>query len=308
MGDVSDAQALTVPPAGWYPDRAEANLVRWWDGSQWTDQTQSTAPAAVAFEQPVSVAAFGFGASEQVPVGHSAPAAAAEILPAETSDSPAAVAAPWTVAPQTAAPQTVAFQTAASQAVASQTAASQTAASQTIASQTAVAAFSEPTASVAPQIVPGWYPDNRDPSLLRWWDGTQWTAHAAPAVPLTSPIPPVGSYGSGEPVSSPNNTMATLSLVLSIGSFAGMLVGWFLCLAPVGIIVGIAALRRVRRFSPGGRRRGQAIAGIILGAVSLIMTVLMTIAAVLLLEQTHSNTPSQVGQTAASQTVAVESS
>jgi len=288
VGDVSDAQALTVPPAGWYPDRAEANLVRWWDGSQWTDQTQSTAPAAVAFEQPVSVAAFGFGASEQVPVGHSAPAAAAEILPAETSDSPAAVAAPWTVAPQTAAPQTVAFQTAAS--------------------QTAVAAFSEPTASVAPQIVPGWYPDNRDPSLLRWWDGTQWTAHAAPAVPLTSPIPPVGSYGSGEPVSSPNNTMATLSLVLSIGSFAGIFVGWFLCLAPVGIIVGIAALRRVRRFSPGGRRRGQAIAGIILGAVSLVMTVLMTIAAVLLLEQTHSNTPSQVGQTAASQTVAVESS
>jgi len=275
---VSDAQALTVPPAGWYPDRTEANLVRWWDGSQWTDQTQSTAPAAVAFEQPVSVAAFGFGTSERAPIEHSAPAAAAEIVPAERSDSAAAVAAPWTAAPQTNAPQT------------------------------AVAPFSEPTASVAPQIVPGWYPDNRDPSLLRWWDGTQWTAHATPAVPLTSPIPPVVSYGSGEPVSSPNNTMATLSLVLSIGSFAGILVGWFLCLAPVGIIVGIAALRRVRRFSPGGRRRGQAIAGIILGAVSLIMTVLMTIAAVLLLEQTHSNTPSQVGQTAASQSVAVESS
>ena len=288
MGDVSDAQALTVPPAGWYPDRTETNLVRWWDGSQWTDQTQSTAPAAVAFEQPVSVAAFGFGTSERAPIERSAPAAAAEIVPAVTSDSAAAVAAPWTAAPQTNAPQT--------------------AASQTAASQTAVAAFSEPTASVAPQIVPGWYPDNRDPSLLRWWDGTQWTAHAAPAVPLTSPIPPVGSYGSGEPVSSPNNTMATLSLVLSIGSFAGIFVGWFLCLAPVGIIVGIAALRRVRRFSPGGRRRGQAIAGIILGAVSLVMTVLMTIAAVLLLEQTHSNTPSQVGQTAASQTVAVESS
>jgi len=293
VGDVSDAQALTVPPAGWYPDRTETNLVRWWDGSQWTDQTQSTAPAAVAFEQPVSVAAFGFGTSERAPIERSAPAAAAEIVPAETSDSAAAVAAPWTAAPQTNAPQA---------------AAPQTIAPQTVAPQTAVAAFSEPTASVAPQIVPGWYPDNRDPSLLRWWDGTQWTAHATPAVPLISPIPQVGSYGPGEPVSSPNNTMATLSLVLSIGSFAGILVGWFLCLAPVGIIVGIAALRRVRRFSPGGRRRGQAIAGIILGAVSLIMTVLMTIAAVLLLEQTHSNTPSQVGQTAASQTVAVESS
>lgn len=257
MGDVSDAQALTVPPAGWYPDRNEANLVRWWDGSQWTDQTQSTAPAAVAFEQPVSVAAFGFGASERVPVEHSAPVAAAEIVPAETS---------------------------------------------------AIAASSEPTTAVAPQIVPGWYPDNRDPSLLRWWDGTQWTAHATPAVPLTQSIPSVGSYGSGEPVSSPNNTMATLSLVLSIGSFAGILVGWFLCLAPVGIIVGIAALRRVRRFSPGGRRRGQAIAGIVLGAVSLVMTVLLTIAAVLVFEHTHSNTPSQIGQTAMTQTVGGTSS
>jgi len=293
VGDVSDAQALTVPPAGWYPDRTEANLVRWWDGSQWTDQTQSTAPAAVAFEQPVSVAAFGFGTSERAPIEHSAPAAAAEIVPAETSDSAAAVAAPWTAAPQTIAPQT---------------AASQTIAPQTVASQAAVAPFSEPTASVAPQIVPGWYPDNRDPSLLRWWDGTQWTAHATPAVPLTSPIPPVGSYGSGEPVSSPNNTMATLSLVLSIVSFAGILVGWFLWLAPVGIIIGIVAIRRARRFAPRGRRRGQAIAGIVLGAVSIVMTVLLTIAAVLVLEQTHSNTPPQVGQTATSQTVGFASS
>ena len=289
---MSDAQALTVPPAGWYPDRNEANLVRWWDGAQWTDETQLTAPAAVAFEQPVSVAAFGLGASEHVPFGHSGPAAA-EIVPAETSDSAAAVAAPWTIAPQTIAPQTVA---------------PQTIAPQTIASQAAVAAFSEPTAAVAPQIVPGWYPDNRDPSLLRWWDGTQWTAHATPAVPLTSPIPPVGSYGSGEPVSSPNNTMATLSLVLSIVSFAGILVGWFLWLAPVGIIIGIVAIRRARRFAPRGRRRGQAIAGIVLGAVSIVMTVLLTIAAVLVLEQTHSNTPPQVGQTATSQTVGFASS
>lgn len=265
---MSDAQALTVPPAGWYPDRTEANLVRWWDGAQWTDQTQSTAPAAVAFEQPVSVAAFGFGAPEQVPVGHSAPAAAAEIVPAETSDSAAAVPASQTFAP----------------------------------------ASQGPTASVAPRIVPGWYPDNRDPSLLRWWDGTQWTAHATPAAPLTPSITPVGSYGSGEPVSSPNNTMATLSLVLSIGSFAGIFVGWFLWLAPVGIIVGIVAVRRARRFAPRGRRRGQAIVGIILGAVSLVMTVLLTIAVVLVLEQTHSNTPPQVGQTATSQTVGVTSS
>lgn len=27
---------------------------------------------------------------------------------------------------------------------------------------------------------PGWYPDNRDSSLVRWWDGYQWTGYAQP--------------------------------------------------------------------------------------------------------------------------------
>lgn len=61
MGIVSDVTALTAPPPGWYPDRNEANLVRWWDGQQWTDHTKSTAPAAAAFEQPTAAAAFGTG-------------------------------------------------------------------------------------------------------------------------------------------------------------------------------------------------------------------------------------------------------
>ena len=26
----------------------------------------------------------------------------------------------------------------------------------------------------------GWYQDYQDAALLRWWDGTQWTAHTQP--------------------------------------------------------------------------------------------------------------------------------
>jgi hypothetical protein len=31
---------------------------------------------------------------------------------------------------------------------------------------------------------PGWYPDQRDPSLVRFWDGRQWTAQTSPAYPV----------------------------------------------------------------------------------------------------------------------------
>ena len=29
---------MTNTPAGWYPDPADATQIRWWDGTQWTDQ------------------------------------------------------------------------------------------------------------------------------------------------------------------------------------------------------------------------------------------------------------------------------
>ena len=32
--------APQLPPAGWYPDRDDTSLVRWFDGTQWTEFTQ----------------------------------------------------------------------------------------------------------------------------------------------------------------------------------------------------------------------------------------------------------------------------
>ncbi len=31
-----------LPPAGWYPDTTDPSRVRWWDGTQWTDQFQAS--------------------------------------------------------------------------------------------------------------------------------------------------------------------------------------------------------------------------------------------------------------------------
>jgi hypothetical protein len=47
---------------------------------------------------------------------------------------------------------------------------------------------------------PGWYPDNQDPALVRWWDGTQWTEHTQPARPATPTGPAPGFVpGDGAP-------------------------------------------------------------------------------------------------------------
>lgn len=231
---MSDGTSLAVP-AGWYPDRNEANLVRWWDGQQWTDQTHSTAPAAAAFEQPDSAAAFGFqsdNSAGQIPAGQ---IPAGQVPPVQNV-VPSAAAQPAPI---------------------------------------------QHPATQSPLIAPGWYPDNADPALQRWWDGTQWTTHTTQTAQVTGP----------GPVSSSSNSMATLSLVISIVSFAGLIFVVLLPLSLAGIIIGGVALRRARRYAPSARRRGQAITGIILGSLSLIVTVLLSIAAVMVYQHVHSAVP-----------------
>jgi hypothetical protein len=34
-----------LPPAGWYPDPADAGAERWWSGQGWTDHVQTVAPS-----------------------------------------------------------------------------------------------------------------------------------------------------------------------------------------------------------------------------------------------------------------------
>jgi hypothetical protein len=41
-----DASARSVPPAGWYRDRSDPAVVRYWDGSRWTQMTQTIRAAS----------------------------------------------------------------------------------------------------------------------------------------------------------------------------------------------------------------------------------------------------------------------
>jgi Protein of unknown function (DUF2510) len=42
-----------------------------------------------------------------------------------------------------------------------------------------------------PSAAPGWYGDSQDPTVVRWWDGAQWTPHTHPVAPPVLPaLPP----------------------------------------------------------------------------------------------------------------------
>ncbi len=143
---------------------------------------------------------------------------------------------------------------------------------------------------------PGWYPDPRRRHEYRWWDGLQWTDHAASGgsrvtdpVELPPPVatarthqvppagagwrPPAGSAASGE-VARPLNGKAVASLVVAIASlptlvFAGMgVIG-----AIAAIVLGIIAHREIRR-SPDQTGDGLAIGGIVIGSLVLVLAAL----------------------------------
>src|ERR1700722_15086640 len=71
--------AEQMAPQGWYPDSVDTEMVRWWDGAQWTAHTQpASAPAVTAPPAPLP----------PPPAGYSPAAAVIETAPAAPATTP----------------------------------------------------------------------------------------------------------------------------------------------------------------------------------------------------------------------------
>lgn len=134
----------------------------------------------------------------------------------------------------------------------------------------------------------GWYPDPLGRYEHRYWDGAQWTDHAAAggrtiADPLdgTGPDPdrgadPYTEVGTTDAWTAPaasdgTEGLAVVSLILSVL--------WIFGLGSIaGIVTGVVARRRIRRSHGTKTGNGLAVAGIVVGILTLALTVLVVLA------------------------------
>ena len=126
---------------------------------------------------------------------------------------------------------------------------------------------------------PSWHADPYDPAQLRWWDGTQWTAHTAPGAPPES-APPAGSAPSvasaaSAPVRRPSRRWWVIALIMLAVVVAGTLLAKaslvVLTLA-VLLALGIAVFVFIRGGAP---RLGlhSRLSGLLVVAVAALLLV-----------------------------------
>ena len=121
-----------------------------------------------------------------------------------------------------------------------------------------------PMSAPTPAVPPGWYADPELAGAQRYWDGTGWTAHRAPA-PAPTPLVVV--------TQAPGNGPAIAALVLGICGFVftgiPLFVGLFLG-GPLNILAVIFGIVGIVRSQRVGRGLGPAIVGLVLASVSIV--------------------------------------
>jgi len=100
---------------------------------------------------------------------------------------------------------------------------------------------------------PGWYPDQARPGMLRWWDGTRWSEHRAP---MHRPVYVRETDG------------------YAVASLISAIVG----VPIVPIVLGVMARNRIAESGGLKDGGGLAVAGIIIGALQIVIWLIVIFA------------------------------
>ena len=152
---------------------------------------------------------------------------------------------------------------------------------------------------------PGWYASPDGTPGERWWNGSGWSdsRRGGPAAAPPAPLPPVPTvvYSAENPapqrpnpyattvptaaptpaftVAAPQNRMALAALVTGVIGLFG-----FSVLGPVGVILGLVSLSKVRQLKAQGAPTGSAAAlaavGVITGAIATVILIISVIGSI----------------------------
>ena len=109
---------------------------------------------------------------------------------------------------------------------------------------------------------PGWYPDASGGQ--RWWDGTQWTEHRAPAVAQAQPLIHVPGRMPG----------------FVCGLIGFIFVAIPIVAIPLGIVGWVESTKALRLSRDATRGRGLAVAGLVLSIASVAISALFVLLAI----------------------------
>jgi hypothetical protein len=117
---------------------------------------------------------------------------------------------------------------------------------------------------VSVSIPPSWHPDPHDPTMLRWWDGNQWTDHRCPPPAVPQPgfqaqVAPTAGYQAypaiqGVPLANRRTRSTNRFSWTAIGFAAGYLVlaatTNFVLLGIIPVMSSIRAFQRREKLAP----------------------------------------------------------
>jgi Domain of unknown function (DUF4190) len=104
--------------------------------------------------------------------------------------------------------------------------------------------------------------------------------------PPSYPPPPPGGYGYPPPGSGYPPPQAVGTNGMAIASLVCSLLGWLCVIGPpLGLIFGFVALSQIKQ--TGQRGRGMAIAGIVIGAIAIVLGIVVGVLSVISGSMSH---------------------